>query len=205
MTVDEQMETLRKAQQHYERDLREETAMGENCFTPVEKKDEYASKATAGTALGFGIGSTVLSLLQQNGGLGGLLGGCGCGRQQYITREEAALQNQLSAKDSEIALLKADKYTDQTIVETYNSLYSKIEALGERRTNRIEAQRAAQDAVNLQQATLNAAQTSTIGRMKQQIDQLFGLTRLVVPNGSVCPGWGNVTIAPATAATTPAA
>lgn len=204
MTVDEQMETLRKAQQHYERDIREETAMGENCYTPVEKKDEYASKATAGTALGFGIGSTVLTLLQQNGGLGGLLGGCGCGRQQYITREEAALQNQLSAKDSEIALLKADKYTDQKIVETYNALYSKIEALGERLTNRIEAQRAAQDAINLQQATLNAAQTSTIGCMKQQIDQLFGLTRLVVPNGSVCPGWGNVTITPAPAATTPA-
>ena len=204
MTVDEQMETLRKAQQHYERDIREETAMGESCYTPVEKKDEYASKATAGTALGFGIGSTVLTLLQQNGGLGGLLGGCGCGRQQYITREEAALQNQLSAKDSEIALLKADKYTDQKIVETYNALYSKIEALGERLTNRIEAQRAAQDAINLQQATLNAAQTSTIGSMKQQIDQLFGLTRLVVPNGSVCPGWGNVTITPAPAATTPA-
>ena len=78
------------------------------------------------------------------------------------------------------------------------------QALGERLTNRIEAQRAAQDAVNLQQATLNAAQTSTIGCMKQQIDQLFGLTRLVVPNGSVCPGWGNVTITPAAAATTPA-
>ena len=55
-----------------------------------------------------------------------------------------------------------------------------------------------------QQATLNAAQTATIGGMKQQIDQLFGLTRLVVPNGSVCPGWGNVAIAPAAAATTPA-
>ena len=202
MTVDEQMETLRKAQQHYERDIREETAMGENCYTPVEKKDEYASKATAGTALGFGIGSTVLTLLQQNGGLGGLLGGCGCGRQQYITREEAALQNQLSAKDSEIALLKADKSTDQQIVETYNALYSKIEALGERLTNRIEAQRAAQDAVNLQQATLNAAQTATIGCIKQSVDQLFGLTKLVVPNGSVCPGWGNVTIAPATTGTT---
>ena len=35
MTVDEQRETRRKAQQHYERDIREETAMGENCYTPV--------------------------------------------------------------------------------------------------------------------------------------------------------------------------
>ena len=53
-----------------------------------------------------------------------------------------------------------------------------------------------------QQATLNAAQTATIGRIRQSVDQLFGLTRLVVPNGSVCPGWGNVTITPAAAATT---
>lgn len=204
MTLEEQMETLRKAQQLYERDSRYlgEGAMEGNCYTPVEKKDEYASKGVAGTALGFGIGAAALNLLQQ-GGLGGLFGGgCGCGRPQFVTRDEAELQSKLNAKDSEIALLKADKYTDQKIVETYNALYGKIESLGERLTNRIEAQRAAQDAVNLQQATLNAAQTSTIGCLKQQIDQLFGLTKLVVSNGSVCPGWGNVTITPATTTTT---
>lgn len=54
------------------------------------------------------------------------------------------------------------------------------------------------------QATLNAAQTATIGRIRQSVDRLFGLARLVVSNGSVCPGWGNVAIAPAAAATTPA-
>jgi FKBP-type peptidyl-prolyl cis-trans isomerase 2 len=38
--------------------------------------------------------------------------------------------------------------------------------------------------------------------MAGQIAQLFGLTRLVIPNSSSCPGWGDVTVTPATAATT---
>jgi hypothetical protein len=38
--------------------------------------------------------------------------------------------------------------------------------------------------------------------MAQQIAALNGLTKLVVPNTSVCPGWGNVTITPAAAPTT---
>jgi hypothetical protein len=38
--------------------------------------------------------------------------------------------------------------------------------------------------------------------MNGQIAQLFALTKLVVPNSSICPGWGGVTIAPATTPTT---
>jgi hypothetical protein len=38
--------------------------------------------------------------------------------------------------------------------------------------------------------------------MAGQIAQLQSLTKLVVPNTSVCPGWGNVTITPAAAAAT---
>jgi hypothetical protein len=38
--------------------------------------------------------------------------------------------------------------------------------------------------------------------MTAQIAQLYGLTKLVIPNGSVCPGWGNVTVTPAAATTT---
>jgi hypothetical protein len=42
------------------------------------------------------------------------------------------------------------------------------------------------------------------GRAQQLValkdgSQLMGLTKLVVPNGSICPGWGNVTITPAAA------
>ena len=53
-----------------------------------------------------------------------------------------------------------------------------------------------------QQAVYNATNTATIGCIQNQVNQLLGLTKLVVPNTSVCPGWGNVTITPATTTTT---
>ena len=43
---------------------------------------------------------------------------------------------------------------------------------------------------------------ATLNCMSGQIAQLFSLTKLVVPNGSVCPGWGTVTVTPAGASTT---
>jgi hypothetical protein len=51
------------------------------------------------------------------------------------------------------------------------------------------------------QKVFNATQISTISCIQGQIAQLQGLTKLVIPNGSVCPGWGNVTVAPATTTT----
>ena len=51
------------------------------------------------------------------------------------------------------------------------------------------------------QAVWNAPQTANIGCMQNQIAQLFGLTKLVVPNTSVCPGWGNVTVTPSATTT----
>ena len=110
---------------------------------------EYASKGLAGTALGFGIGGTALSLA--NGALGNLLGGVGAnnrkdaaaeavvpamtamvgllaGRQQEqpacsenmpVSRYELDREQKLAAKDAEIALLKANTYNDQKMLEVY--------------------------------------------------------------------------------------
>ena len=38
--------------------------------------------------------------------------------------------------------------------------------------------------------------------LNNQVAQLMALTKLVIPNGSVCPGWGGVTVTPTTAAPT---
>lgn len=110
---------------------------------------EYASKGLAGTALGFGIGGTALSLA--NGALGNLLGGAGAnnrkdaaaeavvpamtamvgllaGRQQEqptcsenmpVSRYELDREQKLAAKDAEIALLKANTYNDQKMLDVY--------------------------------------------------------------------------------------
>ena len=147
---------------------------------------EFASKGVAGSGLGLGIAGTALGVL--NGGLGNLFGGMtnNCSDNQFINRYELEMENKIVAKDSEIALLKSNIYTDQKIAEVYERLNNKIAG--------VEA------AVNTQ-AVVNATITGTISCMQGQIAQLQSLTKLVVPNSSVCPGWGNVTIIPATTTT----
>jgi hypothetical protein len=72
----------------------------------------------------------------------------------------------------------------------------------ERLITRINADKDAQNAVNMQQAVYNGTNTAALNCMQSQIAQLYSLTKLIVPNGSICPGWGNVTITPATAPAT---
>lgn len=142
---------------------------------------EFASKGTAGAGLGLGIAGTALGLL--NGGLGNIFGnGCynnGNGCDHLVSRYEMEMENKIVNKDSEIALLKSNIYTDQKISDVYERLSTKI--------NGVES------AVNTQ-AVVNATMTSTIGCMQNQIAQLQGLTKVVIPNSNICPGWGDVTI-----------
>jgi hypothetical protein len=140
---------------------------------------EFASKGVAGSGLGLGIAGTALGVL--NGGLGNLLGGTinNCSDNQFINRYELEMENKIVNKDNEIALLKSNIYTDQKIAEVYERLNTKISG--------VEA------AVNTQ-AVVNATITSTIGCMQGQIAQLQSITKLVIPNTSVCPGWGNVNV-----------
>ena len=147
---------------------------------------EYASKGVAGSGLGLGIAGTALGLL--NGGLGGILGNgnCGCSENHMVNRYELAQESRISKLESEIALRDANIYNDQKLLELYKYIDGKLEGV---------------NATLATQAVYNATQTATINCMQGQIAQLFGLTKLVVPNTSVCPGWGNVTITPSTTTT----
>ena len=49
----------------------------------------------------------------------------------------------------------------------------------------------------LPQAVWNATQEGILRSQAEQLQQLYSLTKLVVPNDSVMPGWGGVTIKPA--------
>lgn len=143
--------------------------------------------ASAGIASFLGLNAGNLL-----GGLGwnGNRNGCGCGMNACdnpVSRYEAAMMQELAAKDGKIALLESNIYTDSKIADVY-----------ERLITRINADKAEQNAINTQQAVYNGGVTSTLGCMQGQIAQLYSLTKLVVPNASVCPGWGNVTVAPAT-------
>lgn len=163
---------------------------------------EFASKGVAGAALGTGIGGLALGVLNGAGGLLNLMGGnnCAgnCAGNAMVDRYELGLVQELAAKDAKIGLLEADKYTDQKIVEAYKDLQGQINAVAAE----VRANKDAQGQINMQQAVYNGTNTATLQCMQQQVAQLLGLTKLVVPNASVCPGWGNVTITPATTTTT---
>lgn len=84
----------------------------------------------------LGIVGTVLggtALAGGNGLLGNLLGGNACsdGSNMPVNRYELNMNNELAAKDSEIALLKADAYTNQKFADLndrYNDRFTNIEA-----------------------------------------------------------------------------
>ena len=99
-----------------------------------------------------------------------------------ISRCEAKMMQDLSTKDAEISLLKADKYTDQKIVETTAYLMGKINEV----SAEVRANKDAQTAVNMEQAVYNGTNTAAIGCIKQQIAQLQSLSTLVVPSAKVC-------------------
>ena len=136
---------------------------------------EFASKGVAGTGLGLGAAGVALGLL--NGGLGNLFGGWGmnnncCSENAYVNRYELTKENEIIALKSENSLLKANTYADQKNLELYTYVDGRL--------RNIEAQIASQ-------SVWNATQTATINCIAQQIAQLQGLTKLVIPATSVCP------------------
>lgn len=121
------------------------------------------------------------------GGLGNILGGWGngngcCSDNTMVNRYELNMTREADSLKSENALLRSQVYVDQKLVDVVNDYTSKINALGAE----VRANKDAQNAINLQQATYNATATANISCMSQQIAQLQSLSQLVVPSNKVC-------------------
>lgn len=150
----------------------------------VEVEKSYANKGVAGAGLGLGIAGTALGLLN-NGGIPNLLGGCntgwnnGCSENALINRYESAQQAKIAELENEIKLRDANTFA----LNQLNAMRDYVD----RRFEKVECQLG-------QQAVYNATNTAALNCMQGQIAQLMSLTKLVVPNGSVCPGWGDVTV-----------
>ena len=136
---------------------------------------DYASK---GLANGVGIPALVLGSLGflQSGGLGSGLFGNNSG--------STALSAMLSQKDSEIAKLSAEKYTDNKIGESYIALNNQINNVAkdlatlslnnERRISTIEGQ----------VSCLAQATNTAIAGIN---NTLSTITKTVVPKDAICP------------------
>ena len=155
----------------------------------MEMENKYGSKGVAGAGLGLGIAGTALGLM--NGGvLPGLFGGgCNhvCSEDHVINRYEASQQARIAELETEVKLRDANTYTLGEM--------NKMRDYVDRKFDKIDC------AIN-QQAVYNATNTAALNCMNGQIAQLMGLTKLVVPNGSICPGWGDVTVSITPAPTT---
>ena len=99
---------------------------------------EYASNGKANAALTTGIiGTAGVGL----GLLGNLLGGgwnglgvnpaAGCSENMPVTRYDLDREQKLAAKDSEIALLKANTYNDQKMLEMYGYIDGQLKDVRE--------------------------------------------------------------------------
>ena len=158
---------------------------------------EYASKGVAGTGLGLGIAGTALGLLNNNGSniLGGILGNN---------------NNQVMQLMSENSLLKAENYSDKIGKEVYENLSTRFldkyispmaQEIADARVR--EATMSAEikcikETSCLKEQLFNArlnevalvANNGILG-LQGQINCLqqtvAGITKTVVPIGSVCP------------------
>ena len=156
------------------------------------------TRGLAGTALGLGAGALGVQLL--NGGLGGLFNGwgngcgngwggwnngCGapviaaCDSDRLINRYEAEQSARIAQLETEVKLRDANTYTDQKLNDFRNYV--------ERKFDHVEHELCDQRA-------FNAGIMGKVGCIGDQVAELMGLTKRVVPNGSICPGWGDVSV-----------
>lgn len=153
----------------------------------VEVDKNFASKGVAGTALGLSIGAIGLEALR--GGLNGIFGGTGgvCTENMPVNRYEAAQSARIAELETEVKLRDANTFTMTEM--------GKLRDYVDRRFEGVNA------SINAQ-AVYNATNTAALSCIQGQVAQLMSLTKLVVPNGSICPGWGDVTVSVTPATTT---
>ena len=153
---------------------------------------EFASKGVAGSGLGLGIAGTALGLLNGNNGLlGGLFNGnnCACSENMTVSRYELGQESKIAELQSQIALRDANTYNDQKLLEVYKYFDGELKDV-----------RATICANDKMQAVINAKFESGLDVIGSQVASInatiSGLTKTVIPNSNVCPGWGSVYVTP---------
>lgn len=126
----------------------------------MEATTEKQTNYLGGTGVGLGAGALGLILLQ-NGLLGNLTGGNRPAPEPLATQRDVTYERQLTEKDMEIAQLKAEKYTDQTVLAAERRLADKIEALNIRVNEMDKAQ-----------AVVNTRQTDALVYAQTEITRL---------------------------------
>jgi hypothetical protein len=159
----------------------------------VEVQDNTRGIAVGG--LTTGVIGTALSALN-SGLIPGLFGGnaaAACSENMGVNRYELGLVRELTNKDMEIAYLRGRDESKNDDLEMYKYIDGQI--------RRIDRELADQRVFN---ATTSATVSCLTGQVNGMQALLNSITKTVVPNSAICPGWGDVTVS-ITPATTPTA
>lgn len=182
----------------------------------VERKNEYASRGVGAAGLTTGIiGTAGVGIGLLTALLGGINNannrqpqatgadmamaamipaltavaarpGCSCESDHSVTRYDAGKDAEIAELRTELKLRDANTYTDGKMLELYQYIDGRMRG--------VEGQIS-------QQAVYNATNTAALNCMQGQIAQLLSLTKIVVPNSSICPGWGAATVSVTTGTT----
>lgn len=165
------------------------------------------SIGTAGALLGGG--GLFSNMFNNNGGCNARNNGAAmCSDDEFVTRYEAQQDRVIAEKDSQIALLQAEKNTDKKMIEVYaelaakdtqmrnrieaveKDLNAKIDSERDARIFAIQQERESRLLAEKEQAVFNQSMIGTTSTMASQIKQLQTITgeitTSVVPQNKVC-------------------
>lgn len=110
-----------------------------------------------------------------------------CSENTAVSRYELSQERKIAELEAQIALRDANTYGDQKLLEVYKYFDGELKDI-----------RAAMCANDKAQAVINAKFESGIDVLASQVASIgatiSNLTKTVIPNANVCPGWGTVKV-----------
>ena len=157
----------------------------------MEVEKDYASKGVAGAGLGTGIAGLALGVMNAAGGLGALAlgnrnpvppapvmpampygyGWGGCSENMPVSRYELDREQQLAAKDSEIALLKANAYNDQKSIELYAYIDGQLKDIRKTLCDQAVHNQRTEDSFALVKQDVESVRKEALGAVKMEAER----------------------------------
>lgn len=110
-----------------------------------------------------------------------------CSENQPINRYELQQEQKIAELQSQIALRDANTYGDQKLLEVYKYFDGELKDIRSTMCSNEKAQ-----------AVINARFESGMDVLGSQVASInatiSNLTKTVIPNANVCPGWGTVSV-----------
>lgn len=145
------------------------------------ERNNYASKGVAGTGLGTGIAGLSLGVLNLLGGLAGAAQVAAqpvapafsgnCSDNMPVNRYELQLQQEIAAKDAQIALRDANTYGDQKMLELYKYIDGELKEIRSTMGSQAVHNQRTEDSFVLVRQDLACVKNELEGKIKAEADK----------------------------------